>query len=372
MNDGEGQRIREEPAMNSKTSLDDFDSLSMKRYMLRWCALCMVAMVMIVAWEMGFYVASITEGRGSLPKYHTNRRHVSLSEKEDPKVIIEREQSERRSNLKKECELAEMDSNTVSEYTIKHMLVVEDYELVYCFIPKVGCSNWKRILMVLDNQTDSVQGLTSDEVHINGKFKFLSTYGQEERTRILKDYNKFFFVRHPFERILSVFKNKLENLKNYRKNRHFHRFGREMIKRWRSSASQAELLTGENATWSEFLQYLTHTQRRRKFEMSDVYFSDHWTEMYKICSPCTVEYDFIGLLENVAEESKYFLDKLGVGRKVQYLGSETSRPTNSSERSVYEKYYSQLSHEDLVKLWEIYKYDFQFFGYPKPWFVPDL
>lgn len=272
--------------------------------------------------------------------------------------------------MRKECKLAQM-SNTVSEYTIKHMLVVEDYNLVYCFIPKVGCSNWKRILMVLDNQTDSVDGLTSDEVHINGKFKFLITYGPEERTRILRDYKKFFFVRHPFERVLSVFKNKLENAIVYRNNRHFHRFGREIIKRWRPGASEAELMTGENSTWPEFVQYLTHTERRRRFEKSDVYFSDHWAEMNKICSPCAVDYDFIGLLENVAEESKYFLEKLGVNEKVKYLGADTSRPTNSSEAGVYEGYYTKLLQEDLINMWDIYKNDFTFFGYPKPWFIPD-
>eukprot|EP00057_Strongylocentrotus_purpuratus_P003261 XP_003726275.1 PREDICTED: carbohydrate sulfotransferase 11 [Strongylocentrotus purpuratus] len=358
---------------NPKTygfGLEDLDPLSMRRNLMRWCALCVVATVMIVAWETGFYMASITQERGTSMKYQISRAHSASEKAENPKVVVERKQSERRSTLRKECKLAQM-SNTVSEYTIKHMLVVEDYNLVYCFIPKVGCSNWKRILMVLDNQTDSVDGLTSDEVHINGKFKFLITYGPEERTRILRDYKKFFFVRHPFERVLSVFKNKLENAKVYRNNRHFHRFGREIIKRWRLGASEAELMTGENSTWPEFVQYLTHTERRRRFEKSDVYFSDHWAEMNKICSPCAVDYDFIGLLENVAEESKYFLEKLGVNEKVTYLGANTSRPTNSSEAGVYEGYYTKLPQEDLINLWDIYKNDFTFFGYPKPWFIPD-
>lgn len=350
-----------------KRYLESFDPLTLKLIAMRLCIASLFAAVMIVSWEMGFYVATVTQQR-ALPHYRAARVHsVSNQATESPASVVEQEQSQRHTRLHKECVRWQMPTK-IPEYTIRHMLVVEDYQLVFCFIPKVGCSNWKRILMVLDNQTKDVDGLTSNEVHINGKFRFLVNYGPKERERILSEYEKFLFVRHPFERLLSVFKNKLEDLENYRRKPQFQRYGKAIIREWRANASDVELATGENTTWAEFVKYLTHPERREKVEKLDNYFSDHWREMYKVCSPCAVKYDFIGKMESVENEAKYLLKKWKADDKARYLGAETSRPTNSSY--LYENYFTHLETDDLRKLWEIYERDFSLFGYPRPPFVP--
>ncbi|KYO28346.1 carbohydrate sulfotransferase 14 [Alligator mississippiensis] len=39
---------------------------------------------------------------------------------------------------------------------LKHILVSDKYRFLYCYVPKVACSNWKRILKVLDGALESV------------------------------------------------------------------------------------------------------------------------------------------------------------------------------------------------------------------------
>ncbi|XP_072166119.1 carbohydrate sulfotransferase 11-like [Diadema setosum] len=290
----------------------------------------------------------------------------------DLKAKVESIQAKRRRILAERCPKRN-DNETqifVSSFSLKHLLVLEKHKLIYCLVPKVGCSNWKRILMVLDGQRKSVDGLTSDEVHKRSRFKYLYSYSAADQNRILREYEKFLFVRHPFERLLSVYKNKLEDLAYYRHNRFFHQFGREIIKRWRPDASDVAVATGENATWPEFIKYVTDTKHRQKFEKSTAYLSDHWTEMNKICSPCDVHFDFIGHLETVPEESQYLLKKWGVEDRVAYLGAQTSRPTNSSHSRTYETYFKQLDDGALRTLWELFRDDFTLFDYPKPWFIP--
>ena len=254
-------------------------------------------------------------------------------------------------------------------YTKKHVYVVDQFKIAYCFVPKVGCSNWKRILMVLNGERDSVDGLTSNEVHTLAQMKFLAQYDVDEQERIVKDYSWFFVVREPFKRALSVYRNKFENYEYFLSNERFHRFAKTIIKRYRKNASPEAIATGANATWPEFVDYLTHAPLREKME-KDWHFSDHWKEMYKICAPCTIDYDFIGKLESIDTDAKYLLKKWGVDDKVSYLSSLTSRPTNSSSSSTMDKYFGQLNKDQVTALWDLFKLDYDLFNYTRPSVVP--
>ncbi|XP_071948497.1 carbohydrate sulfotransferase 11-like [Antedon mediterranea] len=302
--------------------------------------------------EMGFEVGP----NGKLTKRLDSVRNM----------MIESGQLKRRRLFHQHCSRRH---NNLSHYTKRHLYVLDEYKLMYCFIPKVGCSNWKRILMVLHGERTSVDGLTSEEVHAQSKLPFFHKYTNQQQEHAISNYTKFFFVRHPFKRVLSVYKNKFENLQNYQAKPLFQNYGKKIIKRWRKNPTQHDLETGEGVTWPEFVNYLIHVREREKFEKDD-YWSDHWREMHKLCSPCELQYDFVGKLEEITTESKYLLDRLNISGKVKYLSSASSRPTNSSDEVTYKSYFSMLSKEHILGLWKLYKTDFILFGYDKPDFVP--
>lgn len=59
------------------------------------------------------------------------------------------------------------------------------------------------------NTTDPVT-IPASLVHAPGSLLRLSDMKKEEALRCLRDYNTFIMVRHPFERLLSAYRNKLE------------------------------------------------------------------------------------------------------------------------------------------------------------------
>ena len=68
--------------------------------------------------------------------------------------------------------------------------------------------------------------IPANQAHAMGTFKRLSNYTLLEINEKLKTYDKFIVVRHPFERLLSAYRNKFEH-----KNEYFQsRFGKRIIK----------------------------------------------------------------------------------------------------------------------------------------------
>ena len=71
-----------------------------------------------------------------------------------------------------------------------------------------------------------------------------------------KNSEKFVWVRHPFERILSAFHNKLEHPFT---DEFQLRYGRKIVKNFRPYASEESLEHGDDVSITEFIKYLVNT-----------------------------------------------------------------------------------------------------------------
>ncbi|KAI8440284.1 hypothetical protein MSG28_001640, partial [Choristoneura fumiferana] len=142
---------------------------------------------------------------------------------------------------------------------LEHILIDEHRKLLYCYVPKVACTNWKRVLMILAgkwNNTD-VLSIPGNIAHAPGMFRNLSSVSKEERDFMLDNYHKMIIVRNPFERLLSAYRNKLEGVTPSAK--YFqNRVGRRIIKAYRSNPSAESLEHGNDVTFKEFILFLTN------------------------------------------------------------------------------------------------------------------
>ncbi|KAF9804241.1 hypothetical protein SFRURICE_020669 [Spodoptera frugiperda] len=173
---------------------------------------------------------------------------------------------------------------------LEHILINEEHKLLYCYVPKVACTNWKRILMMLSgkwNGTD-VLSITASIAHTPGLFRDLSNVSKAERDYMLENYNKMIIVRNPFERLLSAFRNKLEG--DTLSARYFQdRIGRRIIKAYRENPSNESLEYGRDVTFKEFALFLTN----RSEEMADVVNNEHWQPITNLCHPCLIKYTLV-------------------------------------------------------------------------------
>ena len=191
------------------------------------------------------------------------------------------------------------------------MLFDDRLRYIYCVIPKVGCTTWKRVLLMMSgklhvNRLTDISRKLAHEGNITEKYLLpLKNYKSEEIKLRMKSYFKFLFVREPFERIVSAYLNKFKNAKSsprYRK-----RIGTYIVAKYRSNATEAALREGDDVTFQEFVRYLIDPRTRKK-----VPFDNHWQPFYELCHPCFVKYDFIGKFETFHDDGEYIIKRYDI------------------------------------------------------------
>lgn len=244
----------------------------------------------------------------------------------------------------------------VSRRQVSRVYVEDRSRLLYCEVPKAGCSNWKRVLMVLGGSAASTQNIPHDAAHYANRLRRLESYDRAAIAKRLRSYTKVLFVREPFERLVSAFRDKFESPNSY-----YHPvFGRPIISRYRANASRAALRTGAGVTFREFVQYLLDVRRPVGMDI-------HWTPVSQLCNPCLLRYNFIGKFESLEEEANFLLRSVGAPRNLTFPGFKDRNPhAERTSSSITQRYFAQLNSTERQKAFDFYYMDYLMFNYPKP------
>lgn len=243
---------------------------------------------------------------------------------------------------------------------LSNVYVEERSRLLYCSVPKVGCSNWKRVLMVLAGNAASAPDITHQTAHQANKLRRLSTYNRTEIEHRLNTYTKVVFTREPLQRLVAAFRDKFQNPEKY-----FHGFfGRAIIRKYRPNAKSNDLRTGDGVTFKEFVQYLLDERRPVGLDI-------HWLPVDELCSPCLLHYNLLGKMETVKEDADFVLRSIMAPGNVTYPDFKDRNPQDErTSMNITQQYFAQLSPNQRQKVYDFYRMDYLMFNYPKPF--PDL
>ena len=246
---------------------------------------------------------------------------------------------ERLATIRDYCERENRIYEPVNIKRLDNIMVDEKLKILFCYIPKVSCSQWKTVLMQLNPPEHK------SHLHDPKNFKFLHVYPRDEVERMIRTYFKFVFVREPFERLLSAYLDKFHS-----GNSAFHnRYGRDIIKRFRPGGNPDH----KNVTFDEFLNFVIDT--------GNGHWNEHWRTYDKLCYPCGIQYDFIGRFENLQEEADFLLNGI---RRSSSVSFPNVQPSSTSSKLPF--YYSQIPRERLDRVLQIFSGDSEMFGYDIP------
>ncbi|XP_072119932.1 carbohydrate sulfotransferase 9-like [Mobula birostris] len=240
---------------------------------------------------------------------------------------------------------------------VSQVYVEEKHKLLYCEVPKAGCSNWKRILMVLSGLAKSPGNISHDFVHYSKQLRRLDSYSLRESYELLNSFIKVLFVRDPMERLVSAFRDKFEHPNSY-----YHPvFGREILKKYRANASAEALRTGSGVTFREFVQYLLDPHKPIGMDI-------HWEQISKLCSPCLINYDFIGKFESLEQDANYLLKLIGAPEGLQFPSFKDRHSSDERTTSaVVEQYLAQITPSERQQIYNFYYPDYLMFNYSNPY-----
>nr|XP_033798438.1 carbohydrate sulfotransferase 8 [Geotrypetes seraphini] len=254
------------------------------------------------------------------------------------------------------CSKYKKSSRIISPYHVSRIFVEDKHRLLYCEVPKVGCSNWKRVLMILNGLASSAKEIEHNTVHFGNHLKTLDDFDQKGIYHRLKTYTKMLFVREPFERLVSAFRDKLKNT-----NKYYHSvFGKAIISKYRRNATREALSTGTGVQFKEFIQYLLDVHKPVGMDI-------HWDLVSRLCSPCLIDYDFIGKFETMEEDANFLFHLIAAPHNLTFPQFK-DRHSNEARTttSIAQQYFAQLSSSERQRTYDFYYMDYLMFNYSKP------
>ena len=242
------------------------------------------------------------------------------------------------------------------------VLADKNHGVLYGEIPKVGATSWLYLLISLtgkvkvdfQNRDRNKLIITDRQFLWNIGLIYVNGLSEAEVGSVLTKYYKFVFVRHPFTRILSAFRDKINPGDTY-----YHRtYGAQILRLFRRSASSTTKSLGVGVTFPEFVQYIIYLHKHKQR------FDEHWAPYHTLIFPCQIKYDFIGKLENLEEETEQvLLSGFHLNSSNVKFPTETAKHKTGSSAEAAAKAYKEIPEEHIEQLREVYKLDFMLFDY---------
>ncbi|NXN43484.1 CHST8 sulfotransferase, partial [Rhinoptilus africanus] len=258
-------------------------------------------------------------------------------------------QNDRKSTLASVCPKnnlfklgSKLDSRVANQLFVEHK-----HKFIYCEVPKVGCSNWKRTIFLLQADLNAeASEIEHDHIHQTSVIKKLVTYSPAIRQEFLNNYTKVMFTRHPLERLVSAYRDKLLHSEPF----YSITVANEIRAMFRKNKNSSE-----KVSFQEFVNFIL----AKPPNTLDI----HWKPMFLLCDPCNIHYDILGKYETLGLDSEHVLKVIGAPGSLHYPSLKRYGSEKRTNGDITLEYLRQLNSEQIEKINKLYQMDFVLFNY---------
>ena len=172
----------------------------------------------------------------------------------------------------------------------------------------------------------------------------IRTLSADKRNEVMSSYTKIIVVRHPFERLKSVYRDKLHADPETagQKCQSCNSWGRSILKKGSRNLTKREIKAGRGVSFDEFVYY-AHFHR-----------DPHWTPENNLCHPCQIKYDYILKVETMREDAEQ-LALCVFNSTLPFISSNPSDKSITANATIPDKL--------RKRIYKLYKIDTEMFGY---------
>jgi len=233
-------------------------------------------------------------------------------------------------------------SKIYDKQILTNLIHIPELKLLWCLVPKVVSTSLATALTsYLQMPHPPKEPPQMELVRRTGHM------GMERYREIVNISSSFLIVRHPYARIASAFRNKLEDRRRSHDGEYFYRvWSRQIIKHCRGKWTKGD----HEPTFPEFIKFLLDT------EIYD--YDEHWAPISIRCRMCQIKYNYILKYESLNSDFSRFLSSTGLDGKLD-LPWENRATGAIPLRS----YFTQITKEQIMGLENKFISDMKMFGY---------
>lgn len=251
---------------------------------------------------------------------------------------------DRREKVNTYCKRRLENNRDTLTYVPSKLIVLQDKNVSWCPVFKSGSSTWLTALFELSDTSEALK----DAIKLEYSENLLKRIRRIAPPLTMKEWLKykakytdsFLVVRHPFERIVSAYRDKLERIHSdtYDTDYYYTNYGAHIVEMYRERALEEfndNTFTELPVFW-EFVQYLLH---------SDPFgFDEHWLPISLHCSMCRIDYNYIIKFEDFTNEGSAFLRLTGLTNDTSLI----EKPINSYHPDSVSRLVSICTHNFLT------------------------
>jgi len=256
--------------------------------------------------------------------------------------------------------------------------------LLYCPVFKAASTSWLINYLKLSNSTSDPK---NGNLHtkITNLFPPPATF--KLRKQIFSESIKFIIVRHPFERLVSAYRDKLAG---FSRNEHYLSMRKHIIQKYRKRSKDKSAIP----SFRESVDFVLDELKKMEAGVSKIMIDGHFMPYSRRCIPCAMNYDVIIKFETLEQDSQYLIDQCQLGDKLAVVhenpaptGARTeqgqknkskkvktgkSLPDKSASSSFQSlDFFKDIPDSKIKQLYEHYRHDFEIFGYSVSEYLQD-
>jgi len=224
------------------------------------------------------------------------------------------------------------------------------HELLFCRNAKVGTTTWLTHFLRLSSLSDSEKNDTmfsSPKLHKNIPPLFQVQEEDLDMRTLALTTTSFSMVRHPFERLVSAYQDKLVDGSD-------------------PSYFKVKRVINDKygkVTFPNFIKLILLKSKTKCQSMNHCTLDKHWRPFISRCAFCNIPYKVVARAETFTEDQFYIGQLAGV----HFEQVESHHSSGGSTRDLTRSYFQQLDVKLVERLVGLYQVDLEMFGYS-----PDL